>query len=122
MSSIINGVNYIGVKDGSSISEYVHKIINIGDWDMTTTGTITVPHGLSSTEYKTIKNIDISIRDDDNTIISHAFMNGFDGRFNPTDSTNFNLFRNTGGYYQVIGLYTTTPYNRGYISFMYKPD
>jgi hypothetical protein len=96
--------------------------IEIGDWDMDITSSISVPSGLSPTILEKVRNISVIIRNDDNTILSDligkfALATGvsvggsIDGILT---SGNINLSRITGGVYDTSD-YDSTPYNRGWI-------
>jgi len=105
----------------------VDQEIEIGDWNMDTTSATTVSHGLSSTEWKTIRNINLIIRNDGDTeyytidaaaSLSPGFVNVGIDKF---DSTNISLFRVDTGSFDS-GSFSATTYNRGFINFTYKPD
>ena len=49
-----NGWNELSAKSTSGVS-YTAKTLDIGDWDMDTTVNVNVAHGLSATEWKTIR-------------------------------------------------------------------
>jgi hypothetical protein len=122
------GVDSSGnVVSGSSIStgEPVFETINIGDWNMDATTSITVAHSLSATEWKTIRSLGAIIRNDADT--TYYIFSG-PGGSNPQDgtivsfnSTNVNLGRNTGGIYNSTS-FDSTSYNRGWVTFWYTPD
>jgi hypothetical protein len=105
---------------------YAFKEINIGDWDMDTTGNVNINHGLSATEYKTIRNIQVTIRDDNDDDYfdlsqdtgNAGIVNGGIAQWN---NTTINLVRRTGGQFDGA-LFDATSYNRGWIRFQYKPD
>lgn len=110
---------------------YAFKEINIGDWDMTTTGSpnpgLTVIHGLSATEYKTIRNISVTIRDDNDSEYfdlaqTMDFGSGLpQGSINKWNSTIIELDRQFGGVFDSV-LFDATSFNRGWIRFQYIPD
>lgn len=126
MSKIINGLNYIGVDDNGVNEEYIIKKIDIGDWDMDFTGTTAVAHGLTSNERKTINIIDIIVRNDADTTY-YKLLAGYDGTtptgvFNGITSTFINLGRAPlPGFFDSV-LFDSTSYNRGWVTFIYKPD
>lgn len=93
--------------------------IEIGDWNMDSTPTLVIPHGLSGTEYKTVRQISASIRNDADTIVyTLPYDNG-----SPTNitSTTFVLFNIVGGFFDSTS-FDSTSYNRGFITFWYTPD
>lgn len=102
--------------------------LEIGDWNMDTTSATTVSHGLSATEWKTVRNISLMVRNDLDTeyytVDASAPTTG--GGFvnvllDKLDSTNFNLYRLDFGSFDS-GNFSATTYNRGWINFTYKPD
>lgn len=57
-----NGIDYIGLEN--SVDNYVTKVVNIGGWDMSATNVRSVAHGLSVTEYTTIKDVKTIVYND----------------------------------------------------------
>lgn len=131
MTKIRQGIDYIGIDDNSSSDEYVFKKINIGDWDMTSTFFKSVAHNLSSTEWKTIINVNGIIRNDaDNNYspIKSGGIASWTAGNEPADcfiwnfgSTNISLYNLTGGTFDNAS-YNATSYNRGHLFLKYKPD
>jgi hypothetical protein len=113
-------------EDNFRFNLYAFKEINIGDWDMDTTANLNVNHGLSATEYKTIRNIQVTIRDDNDDDYfdlsqdtgNAGIVNGGIAQWN---NTTINLVRRTGGQFDGA-LFDATSFNRGWIRFQYKPD
>lgn len=96
------------------------KIINIGDWDMLNTASITVAHGV--TDFKKIRRVSVTIRNDADTIYAD-FIDKSDSAVmvgGPVtwDATNIILKRLFPGNYGN-GSYTATSYNRGFIMIEY---
>lgn len=127
-TSIINGLTIN--PDGSTQTEGGDKWkfieLEIGDWDMDATIGVNVAHGLSSTEWKTVRQIDAMVRNDLDGVYfnlgaSIAVSGTLDGSVESIDSTNFAISRTTGGFFDSTG-FDSTSYNRGFISFWYKPD
>jgi len=115
-----------------TFNAYAFKTLNIGDWDMDATATVQVAHGLSATEWKTIKNIDAIIRNDGDGIYYPIVGGGVQGWIvgvsEPTDcwiwnfeATDIYLARKTGGTFDSTQ-FNATSYNRGFIRFQYIPD
>lgn len=108
-------------------TSYVKKTINTGDWNMDTTTTVTVAHGLSATEWKTIRSISTIIRDDADTTyydlaMLQSITNGtMAGGNSYHDATNIELARFTTGNFDATG-FDSTAYNRGWITFEYTKD
>ena len=98
------------------------KVIDIGDWDMDATTSLNVAHGLSATEWKTIRTITGIIRNDANTSYFPVTNAGDDldviiANFN---STNIAMSRKLTGTYDST-LFNATSYNRGWITIEYTP-
>jgi len=113
-----------GIKFGNGVTR-VFVEIEIGDWDMDTTASVNVSHVLSLTEWKTIRQIDVIIRNDGDTGY-YPLRKGYDGVtgngfVNVIGSTNITLNRVTGGDFDNVN-FDSTSYNRGWITFWYKPD
>lgn len=105
---------------GSSMS---YREIPIGDWDMDATANISIPHSLSSTQWKTIRNISATIIDDADTGYYSIYGESDTGQRGTiiTNSTSIQLFRVTGGIFDSTA-FNATSFNRGYISFWYNPN
>lgn len=100
---------------------YCIKVIEIGDWNMDSTATVTVAHGLTMSD---IRFVDVMVRNDANTACyqlssdtTPADQNG-SGAGVGVDATNVNLERILGGEFNGTD-FNSTSYNRGWISIMY---
>ncbi len=94
------------------------KIIEIGDWDMDTTITLTVAHGLT---LSAIRSISVLIRNDLDTnsrIFPIPNTAATSVEQVVADSTNISLVRATGGTFDNT-TYDSTSYNRGWITIQY---
>lgn len=106
------------VSDGTNIIRT--KIINIGDWNMDTTGNVAVTHGLTKTNIRSVTGI-LRI-DDDSTY--YILTPGYDaslameGYIQTITDTVVNLYRRTGGLYDNVN-FDSTSYNRGWITITY---
>lgn len=131
MSKIRQGISYIGSNYITSaatttIVDYVTKTIEIGNWDMISTGNTSIPHSLSSTEWKTVTDIFGVIIDDAQT--THYLTN--DGVINITPFSDINILVTDTYVYiyrYLSGTFNNSNFNdgainRGFVSFMYKPD
>lgn len=94
--------------------------INVGDWNMTSTTSISVPHGLS---YKKIRSVSVIIRaDTDVSYRNLSELNGSTGlvsggwTFNGT--TALTLQKINGTIFDAG--YSTTSFNRGFITIFYE--
>lgn len=98
--------------------------LEIGDWNMDTTGSITLAHSLSNTERKTIRQLSLIIRDD----LDSTYYNTTDGTsatvnasIDSIDINNLNLSRLASGIFDSTD-FDSTGYNRGFVTFWYQPD
>lgn len=99
------------------------KTIDIGKWDMSSDASFTVAHGLSATEWKNVRSIEVTIRNDADTIYytdSHdTSADADDGiEIEKIEATNVTLKRATG-------TFSTTDFenpledNRGWVTVWY---
>ena len=103
------------------------KIIEIGDWDMDATTSITVAHGLGS-NFTKIRSVSVMIIRDDSSVISKldgdvsagdGGTTEMQGAIRTINSTVINLLRLTGGVYDNVN-YNSTPFNRGHITIEFE--
>lgn len=118
-NSTIAGINSIGGK-AIITKEYLGRVeLEIGDWNMSLNGDNIISHGLSATEWKTVRNVKITIRNDADTLYRDGLMElAID-----YDNTNFIILQHSS--YQPIGFggnYSSTSYNRGWITYTYTKD
>lgn len=100
------------------ISERQDVELDIGDWDMTNTHIIFVPHGLTATESKTIKIESFWIRNDtDDTYYHNSPIIAC-----TVNATNFELLMTVEDSFDFEDFDTATNYNRGKIFFSYIKD
>ena len=127
-STIPKNTAQLTPKDNSSrFDDYGlrRKTIEIGTWDMPDTASITVAHGLTNDLWKNVRNIDIVIRNDADTIYyndSHQNeigTNPFGVEINKIDNTNVTLNRN-GATFDSTSFDTDSNYNRGWITVWYE--
>tara|TARA_R110002126_G_scaffold159053_1_gene306345 strand:- start:1030 stop:2544 length:1515 start_codon:yes stop_codon:yes gene_type:complete len=100
--------------------------LNIGDWDMDTDTTKTVTHGLSATEWKTIRSVNTIIRNDvDALYYKLESLIDFDGYLaggvGDISSAKIFLNRRLLGHFDSVN-FDSTSYNRGWITLEYTPD
>lgn len=90
-----------------------HRYYEIGDWDMDTSGSTTILHGLVSTK---IIGISVIIRNDGDGSRISLFSENTSGAggFAAINSTSISLQRITGGLFDSSS-YSNTPYNRGWV-------
>jgi len=104
------------------------KDINIGDWNMDTTDGVNIPHGLTATEYLTIKGVYVTIIDDSGVSLRDLqssdmanFNYDMQGSVEGINATNIFLKRKPAGYFDT-STYDSVGFNRGYITFSYIKD
>jgi hypothetical protein len=112
-------------------SDFKWKFISIpiNGWNMDTTTTVSIAHGLSSSEWGSISQIGVIIRNDAATTHYDLLKpNGgsIDGGITSITNTNINLERRTSGFFDSTdfndGVFPNPPLNRGWITFWYIPD
>jgi hypothetical protein len=131
MSGLKNGITQLGIDDDGSPVVFVLKRLAIGDWNMNASGggsgslLKSVNHGLSATEWKTVSEPNIVIRNDADTVY-YKLLGGYDGVttsgiFNGWNVSFFALATSTASVFDSAS-FNSTSYNRGWISFLYIPD
>ena len=89
------------------------KIIQIGNWNMDSTPTVTITHGL---DYTKIRTASAYILDDDNTVA--AFLTGGEGSVASITSTTVDLTRNNAGFFDNAS-FNSGSINRGFLTIQY---
>ena len=90
----------------------VSKIYEIGSWDMATSTTLTIAHGLGNTGWKNIRNMTILISDDAAASLYQLTYAGYA----EINTINFLLNRDTSGFFDSVA-FNDTAINRGWIYF-----
>lgn len=99
------------------------KVVNIGDWNMDSTVSVTVAHGLA--DFKKIRAIDCIVRNDSDTTYANLLALAPGGSQEPggsaqfIDSTNITLVRKTSGTFDSTS-FDSTSYNRGWVTITYE--
>ena len=111
-------LNYQTV-DGRDLNSLLKtKVIDIGDWNMDTTGSVSVAHGLTVGDTRSVS---VLIRDDAGTVHfdfpAYAVL-GSDDEQIQLQTTNVVLERATGGIFDSGG-FNSTSFNRGWITIQY---
>ena len=110
---------------------YTKLTLEIGDWDMNTDFEVDVAHGLSATEWLTIRSVDVIIQNDSDAV--PRFMRPLTGLHNPSlanerggvswiTDTNIRLHRAIGVTPFDDASHDLTPFNRGWITLEYIAD
>ena len=117
-TSVINGVVF---NNGSltSTNQGSYAELELGDWDMDATNTINLTHTLSATEWKTVRNMAVVIRDDGDSA-RFEFIS-YPSNTILANVSNFAITRFATGIFDTTD-FDSTSYNRGWITFNYTPD
>lgn len=112
---------------GTQLAGLKAKVIEIGDWNMSSTATLSVAHGLGGGNQHNIRSIQVIIRAN-----SGAFIGGYDifklesfavgvaqGWVDGVGNTSIVLERLTGGLYTTASGFDSTSYNRGWVVINY---
>jgi len=110
----------VGLEIGG-VSQSRQKIIEIGDWNMDSTASISVAHGLTLSKIMAVSAI---IRNDaDSTRYQvpplPVAVASFAVRISTIDATNVGLAREAGGFFDANTDYDATSYNRGWLVIWY---
>lgn len=114
--ALYGGLSTVGGIDAGDTGVYLKtKIIEIGDWDMNGTASVTIAHGLGA-EWKKIRSIKGVIRNDSDDLYINFESNSSyaDGGIVSFDATNINCNRTKNG-----TDYNATSYNRGWLTVIY---
>ncbi len=111
------------IKDSCAFTSGLEwSIIQIGDWNMDSTSSVTIAHGLL---YSTIRVVDVYIFPDSGAGADYGPLARFntgagtlEGGVSNITSTNIVLARVSGGYFDNAN-FDATSYNRGYITIGY---
>jgi hypothetical protein len=127
MSGVLT--NTAGFRTDAGQPALMKKVIQIGDWNMDTTSSKPVAHGLGS-NYKKIRGITVIVRDDADGLY-HSLINTtpsggesglVSGTIDNIDSTNITLRRlssTLSGWFDSTA-YDSTSYNRGWVTIEYE--
>lgn len=106
--------------DGSNAgSNFAIKHINIGNWDMDATASVSIAHGLTLLN---VINVEAMVFNDAATLAYPAVALDsatLDLYFTSIDATNVNIARKNGGFFDSVD-FDLTPYSRGHICVWYE--
>lgn len=98
------------------------KVVEIGDWNMQTSVSVNVAHGLG-VDFIKIRSISVIIRNDGGNLYYKLerinTTGGAEGGIVDVGSASIRCGRLTGGFFDAVG-FSTTPYNRGWVTFQYE--
>lgn len=117
-----SGVKTTGGIDAGNNGMYIKtKVIQIGDWNMDTTASVSINHGLTLSQIRSVSGV--IIRDDSTFSFPIGSVNGSAGLvnvgFGSISATQVSIFRTTGGDFDNTN-YDLTPFNRGWIFIEYE--
>ena len=100
------------------------KTIEIGDWDMDSTASITVAHGLASDLWKNVRSMEVTVRNDDDdtyyTDSTDTSANADAGiEIEKIDATNITVKRAASGTFDSAA-FDASGYNRGWLTIWYE--
>jgi len=98
----------------------ITTIVNIGDWDMDTAGSITVAHGLTASKIRDVSVLIINDASTDFRALDSCDSSGVGNGITSFDSTDVVLIRVAGGAFDGID-HNATSFNRGYITIQQIP-
>lgn len=112
------------IRDSAGAVTLQVKEVDIGDWDMDATGTVTVAHGLTMSKIIAVLGY---VRDDADTARDPFGTAGIGGTGamgvnvnTAIDATNVGLYRLVGSKFDAVA-YNATSYNRGHILILHTP-
>lgn len=111
-----------GVRTQASGAYFKVKSVDIGDWNMDSTLSVAVAHGVG--DFKKIRSVEVVIRNDaDSTYykLETPDISGtgvMDGGVDSIDATNINLSRRATGQFDNTS-FNDTAYNRGFVTITY---
>ncbi len=112
----------ISFNDGTN--KFKTIVLEIGNWDMDATASVTVAHGLA--DHTKIRGASLVIRRDNASIdiptggyATYGYDVGFGDEFGAAaiDATNVNIYRVAAGVYDSTD-YNSTPFNRGWVTLL----
>lgn len=115
---LADAVTRLTVLQGADVTAAIwRKILNIGDWNMDVTLSVSIAHGLTLSKIRCINTL---IRDDADTMYStlEGGISSTASGFAYADGTNIVLTRIAAGSFDNA-LYDATSFNRGYIIVEY---
>lgn len=117
-----------GIDPGYSGSSLKMKVLDIGDWNMDTTQTVDVSHGIGDEQL--IRMVEVIIRDDGGSftyplnskgVILGSYDTDVQGGVGRMTSTDIRLVRITSGFFDDTD-FNSTSYNRGWVTIWYSSN
>jgi hypothetical protein len=121
--NIAGTVRVAGIAQGKDVTAAIHrKIVNIGDWNMDSTGTIDIAHGLTASKIRSVTAVIVNDAGDTyypfNGYQASAGGTDYQGMVAYWDATNVRLYRSSGSLYDAA-TFDSTSYNRGWLTIEY---
>ena len=114
--TVTGDLSCASLQAGSDDTPWKRKVIDIGDWNMDSTESVNVAHGVTSTK---IKKVDVMIRlDGGNYCYPIDVLGG--GYWGIALYSNIHLERTAGGFFDNVN-FDSTSFNRGWIVIEYEP-
>jgi len=95
------------------------KTIEMGDWNMDATASLEVAHGLSSNGWQGMRSIEVSVRNDADSVYYDADQSALHMSVSGIDSSNVTLERASTGLFDGTD-FDATSYNRGWVTVWYE--
>lgn len=117
-----------GIDPGYSGASIKMKVLDIGDWNMDTTGTVDVSHGIGDEQL--IRMVEVIIRDDGGSytyplnskgVILGSYNTDVQGGVGRMTSTDIRLVRISSGFFDDTD-FNSTSYNRGWVTIWYRSN
>ena len=109
------------IEQGAGSETLKVKVVEIGDWNMDSTETVTVAHGLGSGGV--IRAVDVVIRKDGGALLHKLMSSGTDGLINGSitgiDAEYISCSRVEGEYFDDTS-FDATSFNRGWVTIWYS--
>lgn len=104
--------------DGIGVSIPRQKVVEIGDWNMDSTGTVYVAHGVTFDKIVGVRAIVRNDANDGKYCISQGCGTYGRGEIDSINATNVRLDRTSGGTFDSVD-FDSTSYNRGWVIIDY---
>lgn len=94
------------------------KIMNIGDWNLDSTASVLVAHGIA--DYTKIRSVSVVVRDDTDSVYSISpYLDPSVLLFHRLETTNIFIQRTGSSFFDSTN-YNSTSFNRGHITIIYE--
>ena len=120
----VDGTESIGVVESGYDTRFDdyglrRKTLEMGDWNMDSTETISVTHSLGNNQWQGTRSVELVIRNDDDTTYYDGDRAGENVFVSGVAATTVLLARKTGGSFDGTD-FDATGYNRGWVTIWYE--